>query len=303
MTTITILPSDIRDDEKQTQLLTHLPKQMGKIHDAAYYGRQKKKIKLEKYTPQNMPVPQPSITDIEAEIRELGSHYDNKQSASQVLAERTTVWQELYALHSRIEAEKESLENNKYQAQYNAAIVDLDDIVNGEESVVDTALQSAIQQLQLPFELTVNLDYDKMGGNASITSMMPLSYCIPTTKTVFHSRGVTVKNKLQRELQQEESECIVGLAFLLVGQTFSVSPNIKCANLLFYQYRSKEALLAIHFDRDKFVANIDKMDTPSVALYDFQFAANIRTVREAMVLSPMPERDLQSFLISTNQRP
>ena len=301
MTTITILPTNIRDDEKQTQLLTHLPEQIGNIHDAAYYGRQRKKVKLEKYTPQNMPVPQPSITDIEAEIRELGDLYDNKKSTSQVLAERTAIWQELYALHGRIQAEKEALENNKYQAQYNAAIADIDDVVNGEDNVVDTALQSAIQQLQLPFELTVNVNYDKQGGKASVTSMMPLSYCIPTTKTVFHSRGTTVKNKLQRELQQEESECIIGLALLLAGKIFSVTPNIKCVNLLFYQHRSKEALLAMHFDRDKFVANIDKMSVPSVVLYDFQYAANIRTVREAMVLSSIPERDLQSFLISTNQ--
>ena len=303
MTTITILPSNISDDEKQTHLLTHLPEQIGKVHDAAFYGRQKKKVKLEKYSPKAMPVPQPSIADIEAEIRELGDNYDKKQSASQVLAERSAIWQELYAFHSRIEAERETLENRKYQAQYDATIADIDDIINGEDNVVDNALQSAIQQLQLPFELTVNVDYDKMGGNASITSMMPLSYCIPTTKTVFHSRGMTVKNKLQRELQQEECECIVGLAFLLAGQTFSVSPNIKFVNLLFYQYRSKEALLAIHFDRAKFIANIDKMDTPSVALYDFQFAANIRTVREAMVLSPIPGRDLQVFLVSTNQLP
>jgi hypothetical protein len=67
-----------------THSLTHLPEQIGEIHDVSYYEYEKKKVKLERYTPQSMPVPQPTIIEIEAEIRELGDQYDNKQTATQV---------------------------------------------------------------------------------------------------------------------------------------------------------------------------------------------------------------------------
>lgn len=299
MTTIKIQPNNMTG----THSLTHLPEQIGEMHEVSYYEHEKKKVKLERYTPQSMPIPQPTIIEIEAEIRELGDQYDKKQTATQVLTDRKAVWQELYAFHSRIEAEKEAAENRKFQEKYDAAIADIDDVIKGENSLVDTSLQTVIQQIRLPFELTVNVDYDKSKGRASITAMMPLSFCIPTTKTVYHSRGWTEKNKLQRELQQEESECIIGLAMLLAGQTFTVSPNIKCVNTLFYKHHSKEALLAMHFDRTAFVANRSKMDVPSVALYEFPYAANIRTVREAMVLGSIPDKDLQIFFVTTNQIP
>lgn len=297
MTTIKIHPNNIGE----THSLIHLPEQIGEIHDVSYYERQKKKIKLEQYTPQSMPVPQPTITEIEAEIRGLGGLYDKKQTASQVLADRLAIWQELFAFHSRIEAEKEATENRKFQEKYDATIADINDIVNGEESMVNTASQTVFQQIRLPFELTVNVDYDKTKGIASIAAMMPLSYCIPTTKTIYHSRGYTEKNKLQRELQQEESECIIGLAMLLAGQTFTMSPNIKYVNTLFNKHHSKDVLLAIHFERAVFVANRGKMNVPSAALYEFPFAANIRMVRDAMVLSAISDRDLQAFFVTTNQ--
>ena len=299
MTTIKIQPNNMSG----THSLTHLPEQIGEMHGVTYYEGLKKKEKLEKYIPKSMPVAKPTITEIEAEIRELGDRYDNTQTASQILAERNLIWQELYAFFSRVEAEKEASKNRKFKEKYDATIADINDVINGENSVVDTSLQTAIQQIRLPFELTVNVDYDKIKGRASITAMMPLSYCIPTTKTVYHSRGWTEKNKLQRELQQEESECIIGLAMLLAGQTFTVSPNIKCVNTLFYKHHSKEALLAMHFDRTAFVANRSKMDVPSVALYEFPYAANIRTVREAMVLGSIPDKDLQIFFVTTNQIP
>ena len=298
MITISILPTSIRDEEKQTDLLIHLPKQTGEIYDDSYYERQKKRLKLEKYTPNPMPVQKPSITDIESEIRELGSLYDKKQTASQVLAEREAVWQELYAFHERIEEEAEAEENRRFQEKHDAAIADINDVINGEDSVVEASLRAAMQQIKLPFDLTAMIDYDKSKGRVSIKATMPLSYCIPTTKTVLHSRGATTKNKLQRELQQEESECIIGLAMLLAGQIFSVSPNIHCVDLLFYKYHSKEALLAMVFDRSIFMANQDKMDVPSVALYKFPFVANIRMVRDAMVLDTISDGDLQAFLFS-----
>ena len=206
MTTIKIQPNNMTG----THSLTHLPEQIGEMNEVSYYEREKKQVKLEKYTPHNMPVPQPTISEIEDEIRVLGDRNDKKQTASQILTDRKAVWQELYAFYSRIEAEREAAENRKFQEKYNAAIADIDDIIKGENSVVDTSLQTVMQEIRLPFELTVNVDYDKSRGKASITAMMPLSYCIPTTKTVYHSRGWTEKNKLQRELQQEESECIIG---------------------------------------------------------------------------------------------
>ncbi len=297
MTTIKIQPNNMTE----THSITHLPEQIGEIHEVSYYERKKKQVKLEQCTPHNMPVPQPTISEIEDEIRALGDHDDGKKTASQVLTDRKAVWQELYAFYSRIETERESAENRKFQEKYNAAIADIDDIINGENNVVDISLQTVMQGIRLPFELTVNVDYDKSKGIVSITAMMPLSYCIPTTKTVYHSRGWSEKNKLQRELQQEESECIIGLAMLLAGQAFTVSPNIKCVNTLFYKHHSKEALLAMHFDRAAFGANRSKMDVPSVALYEFPYAANIRTVRDAMVLGSIPDIDLQIFYTTTDQ--
>ena len=78
MTTIKIQPNNMSG----THSLTHLPEQIGEMHEVSYYEREKKKVKLERYTPQAMPVPQPTIMEIEAEIRELGDQYDKKQSAT-----------------------------------------------------------------------------------------------------------------------------------------------------------------------------------------------------------------------------
>lgn len=299
MNTIKILPSKIVG----THALTHLPEQIGELHDISYYERQKKNVKLEKYVPQSIPILPPSLSDIEEEIRKLGGLYNKKQSAKQVLDERKAIWQELCAFHNRIEAERESIENKKFQDKYDAIIADINDVIYGEDNAVNALLHTAIQQLKLPFELEVKIDYDKNRSIASIKAVMPLSFCIPTTKTVYHSRGFSLKNKLQRELQQEESECVIGLAMLLAGQTFSVTPNIKTVNVLFYKHRGKEALLNIFFDRNTFLANRSKMDIPSVALYEFPFAANIRTVRDAMVLGTIPEKELQAFRVATNQIP
>ena len=301
MTIIQIQPTFIRDDDECTRLLTHLPDQIGEIHDAAFLQYEKRKVRWETYTPKVMPVLRPTIGDIEAEIRGLGDLHDKTQTASQILALRTSVWQELDAFHKQIESEKEEVENRRLRAKYDAAIADIDDVLNGEPALVDTSLQTTLQNIKIPFELIVAIDYDKENHKASISAAMPFSYCIPTAKTVVHSRGITIKNKMQREMQQEESECIIGLSMLLAGRTFSVTPNIKCVNVLFHTHRDMEALLAVHFEREKFVATRQKMETPSVALFNFPYAANIRTVREAMVLGVIPKRELQGFLSSTEQ--
>lgn len=294
MTTINIQPTSIRDDDKQTYLLTHLPEQIGKLHDVSYYEKQKRSVKLEKYELKQMPLSKPNIDEIEDEIRSMGKRYDGKQTADQILTERLAVWQELQAFHDRVEAEREVAENRHFQENYNAAIADIDDVISGQDNTVDNALHTAIGQLNLPFELTVKVSYNKAESRASVSANLPISCCIPTTKTVFHTRGMSIKNKLQREMQQEESECIIGLAILLAGQTFSVTPNIKRVSVALYQHTGLNGLLSMYFERDKFVQNQKTFGTPSVALYSWPYVANVRTVRDAMVLDPIEKALFQA---------
>ncbi|MBQ3733928.1 MAG: hypothetical protein II859_08210 [Bacteroidales bacterium] len=293
MITINIPSSYCGSDDNITQCLTHLPHQIGQIRGLDYYVTLKQSKIKNLYERRAMPIPEPTLADIQSEIRALGKIYKGTPSVEDILSERKNAWRELYAFHNNVEDKLEEQVNLQFNDEYVTTCKQIDKIIAGPKDIVEKELKSEIQNIKVPCDVQVKVHYSQKEQLAVLNAVFPWNIPIPTIKKVSHSRGTSVKDKLQREIHQEETECIIGMAFLMGGKAFAASPNIKTAVVAIS--KQTQYMLAVHLGRVPFCQEIQYMDVPSKLINLFPFLADIRTVRNAMVMYPVWIRDFEAF--------
>lgn len=293
MITINIPSSYCGSDNNITQCLTHLPHQIGQIRGLDYYVSLKQSKVKSVYERRPMPIPEPTLVDIQNEIRALGKIYKGIPSVEDILSERKNAWRELYAFHNNVEDTLEEQVNLQFNDEYVTTCNQIDKIIAGPKDIVEKELKSGIQSIKVPCDVRVKVQYSQKEQLAVLSAVFPWDIPIPTTKKVSHSRGTSIKDKLQREIHQEESECIIGMAFLMGGKSFAASPNIRTA--VVSVSKQTKYMLAVRLERVPFCQEIQYMDVPSKLINLFPFVGDVRTVRDAMVIYPVWLKDFEAF--------
>jgi hypothetical protein len=219
---------------------------------------------------------------------------DNKDKA---VNERAEALSEVEQLFNNLEDETEAIANEKYQQEYDNQCAQFQSFIDGDEAIVVAKLDQTFDtngtEIRLPFDATIKIDYLKDKGKAVVDIDIPTYLGIPTQKVnVSATYGrVSLKDKLVRELDDENSKTIIGLAFYIASFVFDVSPNINIVELSIWSGGFMSGLLWIRFDRSKFSGIRPLSTDPLGAIFNWTYVCNIKVVRGGTRIDPI-ERNL-----------
>ena len=85
---------------------------------------------------------------------------------------------------------------------------------------------------QIPFDITLDVDYNKVDGIIDATASLPSLITIPDKKAVPLASGkISIKDKLKRELDADTANTLLGLSYYLAGYLFNLSVNVSVVRL------------------------------------------------------------------------
>lgn len=215
------------------------------------------KLVLKRYSRENYSIPQPKRTDVETDLREEANEKyfsvwsSNTSKKRQFISEnietefeqRMSNWNELKAYHESIQSLLEKQNNDNYQEEYNSKKKALEDELYGDELYVEKRFYEIFSSLnsKLPFDITIEVNYNKKDGLIDALVSIPSSLLIPDKKAVPLSSGkISIKDKLKRELDEDTLNSLLGMSYFLSGHLFSLSVNVNTVRLSvvngFYAY-------------------------------------------------------------------
>ncbi|WP_291123375.1 hypothetical protein, partial [Flavobacterium sp. UBA6046] len=119
---------------------------------------------------------------------------------------------------------------------------------------------------------------------------------MPTEKASLLSSGkISIKNKSQKELKQEYSQCVSGIAFFLAGTFYNISPKI--TNIIVSGYTQRlnklngkaedQYIYSIKFTREIFSSLNIKAINSLEAFGNFENNLNVSTNFEFKTVNPL----------------
>lgn len=269
-----------------TEKMTHIHSQMTEVCNTAYYERLRDNMKPKRYRRiSHSGIECPTLDDIEKELANLSFIGTQTISANQLLKERTEVWEGLNQFNEKVESFREEEANRQNQIEFDAKLQEVNDYISGEEHVIESRWNMALSDLKLPFDLNLQLEYFQKSHSAVVDAILPADLNMPYVKTVFHSRGSTVKDKLQKEVAQDESECKIGLVFLIANRSFAITPSLKYMTVKLWSSGKSFGEMAIDFERDRFRSQVSTSIIPSSQFYNWAHVSDERIVRDALTFN------------------
>lgn len=279
--------------DAQTREFTELASKGRAIKPLTYYQNELARLTLKVYDPEVFSIKKPTEEQIQTELENIAEHKyyklfgsnktevlqyvaDNQRSA---LEQRENAWKEIKDFFEMIEADKEATENEKYQQEYNKEYKKQEDFIVGETAYVEKALDEIFNNIRLPFDTSIQIDYNKEKQIATINVEIPTYIDVPQIKTnVSATYGrVSLKNKLVRELDDEKTKCVIGVAYYISSLVFSTSANIVSIDITIWEKGKFDGLLWAFVSRTQF-AN-PKRFAPLVDIFNWNHISNIRLVR------------------------
>lgn len=128
--------------------------------------------------------------------------------------------------------------------------------ITGPEDYVDKSLIALSEKVNLPFTVTLETNYSQKEGLLTAKAVIPSYINIPDTKASILSTGrISIKNKLQREMNQGLSSCQIGLSYYLCGYIFNISANIKTIRFSLMARENGDGYYWVQFSREQFFSN------------------------------------------------
>lgn len=131
-------------------------------------------------------------------------------------------------------------------------------VIDGDQDYVITAIDSAFPDDELPMEYFVDAVYDESNGKVYVDLDLPEIEDIPDQKITLTSTGKkSIRQKSQTDLRADYTNCILGLAMNVAFSIFNVSLKVTEVEIMGYTQR-KEDNSAIATDQYVFVINFDR---------------------------------------------
>lgn len=172
---------------------------------------------------------------------------------------RCEEWQkrkDAFDLHQRALKKKFDLEEAK---KHEERLEQCMKLVDGDRDMVDLAVESWLKGVQFDFEF--DLEYDYSDGVFFVDIDLPEVEELPITKAQKMASGVAkVKPKSAKEIREDYSKCVYGLAIFFAGNLFNKALNTQELVVSGYtQKRNKSGdivddyIFSILFDRETFM--------------------------------------------------
>jgi len=301
------------DPDAQTREFTELANKGKKIKQLSFYQNQLSRLTQKVYQPATFTLEKPTDENIQQELKEIaeckfyklfGDNTDDvlnfvSQNQRGELERRESAWKEVKDFFDMIEADKAECENGKYLDEYNQEYSNQEAFIIGETSYVETALDTIFSNISLPFDCTVEVNYKQKNQKAEINVEIPTILNIPTLKTNISATygRVSLKNKLIKEQDDDNSTCIIGLTYYLATLVFSASANILQIEISIWEQGKTNGLFWTSIKRDD-ISSTGKFN-PLVDVFNWDYIANLRLLRGGTRLEPTPS---QLFLKNISMR-
>ncbi len=222
---------------------------------------------LKHYNREAFNLPEPKRSSVESDLREeaeakffsvwKGNSSKKDQfvadNAENIYQQRLANWEELKRYHESIQDYFEAQTNQLYQQEYDEKKKAIEDELNGDMAYIKKQLNELNSKgaIKIPFDLTLEVDYDKPGGIIDATASLPSLIYIPNLKTsLFASGKIGIKEKLKREMEADTSNTLLGLSYYLAGHLFSLSINVNVVRLTVIT--GFDAYYWVEYDRKSF---------------------------------------------------
>lgn len=297
------------DYQNQTEFVSLMSKRPFKMADKSGLQKERDKVQMERYQPKDFVVARPIETEVVSllDIEGKGKFYSTvnnqveiqkyiRENKESTYNERLAFWNEIQKLYNDIEKANQDNANKVFAKTYNAKRAAYDNIINGDPSVVEKGFQDAQSNLIVPFEISLDYTYDQQKGIISIEVEIPdaIDMFIPMRKASILSTGrISVKDKLQKEIKNEVTQCQLSLLYYIASYAFSLSPNINYCRMSLWTKHKSYGYSWIEFAKSNF-----KFHTaPSEYFTTWPSINNQIESRGAIVLNTI-EKNLFKQLIS-----
>lgn len=205
------------------------------------------------------------------------------------------VWNSEKEKHETKEAETKNAKDKEYQESYDSVKSELENMISGDEQYVNERIEKIISELILPVEFIIDFEYHSDKGELKIDLDLPEVEDLPHLKVNTLSTGkISIKNKTQKEINNEYGKCVGGMAFFLGGTFFNISTKIKEIIISGYTQRLNKAngniedqyIYSVKFGREEFQKiNFHKID-PLQAFSNFETNMNVSNTFEFRTIIP-----------------
>ncbi|MBO7604673.1 MAG: hypothetical protein J6S97_09710 [Bacteroidales bacterium] len=262
--------------QAQNDVFTKIHEEIEELRSVENAKHDYDNLVLDKYSRAHFNTPKPSIESakirLEKEARKSIHSilfWKNKANREQYITEHIT--ERLADYIEQWEADKDSFEreqdkaelayNEASQARYNKTKKALEDFLIPSDNTILNKADSLLSKLELPFDISTKLSFDKGNGNILFDIEFPNKDFIPPQKgSLLKSGKLSIKDKTIKERNYDYVLAICGAAFKIASQAFNISARINYVSVFGRTSRMDDKtatfrndyLYAVVFDRDTF---------------------------------------------------
>jgi hypothetical protein len=202
--------------------------------------------------------------------------FENLESRFQLKVDEWTKSKQLF-----IETENANkvAKDKEFYEDYAVTKKEFQEVLQGDTNYVTEKIEAILSDIILPVEFSVSYEYHPELNQLKIDLDLPEIENMPQDKAnVLSSGKISIKQKTQKELKQQYSQCVSGISFYLGGTFFNISTAIKEILISGYTQRTNKAtgiiedqyIYSLKLTRDKFSSlNFEKVD-PIEAFSNFE---------------------------------
>ena len=202
--------------------------------------------------------------------------FENLESRFQLKVDE---WAKSKQLFIETENANKAAKDKEFYEDYVVTKKELQEVLLGDTNYVTEKIETILSDIVLPVEFSVSYEYHPELNQLKIDLDLPEIENMPQDKAnVLSSGKISIKQKTQKELKQEYSQCVSGISFYLGGTFFNISTAIKEILISGYTQRTNKAtgiiedqyIYSLKLTRDKFsTLNFEKVD-PIEAFSNFE---------------------------------
>lgn len=269
-------------------------------------------IKFQEYIKATFPEEEPSLEKIKAEFEPKQKstvekiffwRKDSKNDIDfdKIYHEKLNTWKLNKMAFEEKESEKKEREDAQNKKLYENARKDLERELSNPEETITKRINEFLADLVLPVEFSIEFEYLKDNKSLYVDLDLPEIEDLPKKKAMVSASGkISIKPKTNKELKEDYSKCVIGLAFFFAGNFFNMTRDLENITISGYTQRlskktgniEDEYVYSIKFVRNSFGKLHIKSIDPRQAIDNFENIINITSTYELKKIEPMSVKEL-----------
>lgn len=228
-----------------------------------------------------------------------------KANLESVKKQRMDAWNEILKLFNLIEKAQADRSNVSFKRIYDASVRAQQEIIEGENHIVDDAFSSFPNTLVVPF--IIELDYKYIQAAKSIDVSIELiedpSLKMPMKKATLKATGkLSVRAKTQSDVQQDYAYTCLSLMYYVACNVFNITPNIQTCKVALYTVKKVNGICWLEFNRNRFATLHLSTLNPLLDMMEWPNVSNLKVLKTTSKLESIEriafENQIKSQILS-----